>query len=174
MSVVVRQVERRDAAELAAVHVGAWLAAYRGLMPGAFLDAISVEAWQARWMERLSVDELPPVRVAVRDGAIVGFCLVATPSRDEDAGGDVAEVVALNVNPNAWRSGIGTILMRDALESFRRDGWQTASLWVADGNERAVSFYKRLGFEFDGATTTHEPSGARELRMRLRLTDAAE
>lgn len=90
MSVVVRGVERGDSAELAAVHAGAWSAAYRGLMPDALLDGISVEEWQVRWSETLSGEERPPVRVAVRDGSIVGFCLVATPSRDEDAGEDVA------------------------------------------------------------------------------------
>ena len=107
MSVVVRNVEPGDAAALAAVHAGAWLAAYRGLMPDAFLDGISVEEWQARWADRLGGAELPPVRVAVRDGAIVGFCLTATPSRDADTGDDFAEVVALNVHPGAWRSGVG-------------------------------------------------------------------
>lgn len=173
MSVVVRDIQREDAAELAAVHAGAWLAAYRGLMPDTFLDAINVEDWQARWTQTLSGDELPAVRIAVRDGAIAGFCLIATPSRDTDTGDDVAEVVALNVHPDAWRSGVGTALMKDALARFREDGWQIVSLWVADGNERAVRFYKRLGFEFDGARTTHEASGAREVRMRLSLTTDA-
>jgi ribosomal protein S18 acetylase RimI-like enzyme len=170
MSVVVRGVEPEDAAELAAVHVAAWQAAYRGLMSIEFLDGISVEQWQARWFESLNGDELPPVRVAVWDGAVVGFCLVATPSRDEDTGEDFAEIVALNVRPDAWRSGVGTALMQDALDRFRNDGWRMVSLWVADGNERAVRFYTRLGFAFDGASTTHEASGAREVRMRLLLT----
>lgn len=173
MSIAIRHVERGDAPELASVHVGAWLAAYRGLMPDAFLDEINLDDWQARWAERLGGPELPPVRVAVRDGTMVGFCLVATPSRDEDADDDFAEVVALNVRPDAWRSGVGTALMRDALDRFRSDGWRSVSLWVADGNERAVRFYERLGFEFDGATTTHEASGARELRMRMSLSDAS-
>ncbi len=173
MSISVRDVEREDATELTAVHVGAWLAAYRGLMSDAFLDGISIEQWQARWTERLSRDELPPVRVAVRGGAVVGFCTVATPSRDRDAGDDCAEIVALNVSPEAWRSGVGTTLMNDALDSFRRDGWRTASLWVVDGNERAQEFYKRLGFELDGASTAHAISGAREVRMRLSLAAAA-
>lgn len=170
----VRAVERGDAAELAALHVAAWLAAYRGLMSDAFLDGISVEQWQARWTERLSGDELPPVRVAVRDGALVGLCIVATPSRDDDAGEGVAEIVAMNVRPESWRSGVETVLMNDALDRFRRDGWRVASLWVVGGNDRAVKFYQRFGFEFDGASTTDEASGAREVRMRLPLTAADE
>ena len=169
MPLCIREVERNDAAQLAEVHVEAWLAAYRGLMSDDFLDRITVARRQQQWTENLSRNELPPVHVAVRDGAIVGFCLVATPSRDEDTGDDVAEVVALNVSPHAWRSGVGTALMNDALDSFRRDGSQAVSLWVADGNTRAQELYKRLGFEFDGASTAHQASGALEVRMRLPL-----
>ncbi len=100
----------------------------------------------------------------------MGLCIVATPSRDDDTGDDVAEIVAMNVSPEAWRSGVGTSLMTDALDRFRRDGWRVVSLWVVDGNDRAQKFYEQFGFEFDGARATHEPSGARELRMRLTLT----
>jgi ribosomal protein S18 acetylase RimI-like enzyme len=138
-------------------------------MSDAFLDDISIEKWAARWIERLSDDELPPVRVALRDGELAGFCLVATPSRDEDTGDQFAEVVALNVKPDAWGSGVGTALMTDALDRFRRDGWQAVSLWVVDGNNRAQSFYGRLGFQFDGARTHDEEDGATEARMRLPL-----
>ena len=170
MPISVRLVEPDDAPELAVVHARAWLAAYRGLMSDTFLDGINIERWQALWTEMLSGDEMPPVRVAVRDGSLVGFCIVATPSRDNDAGDGVAEIVAMNVSPEAWRSGAGTALMNDALDRFRCDGWRVASLWVVDGNDRAQKFYQRFGFELDGANTCHEASGAREVRMRLPLT----
>ena len=169
MAVTIRQVQRADAEALAEVHVSAWLAAYRGLMADAFLNEITMEKWAARWTENLSHDKLPPVRVAVRDGEVAGFCVVATPSRDRDTGEQCAEVVALNVKPDAWRSGVGTALMIDALDRFRRDGWQVVSLWVVDGNNRAQSFYRRLGFEFDGACIHDEEDGATEVRMRLLL-----
>lgn len=141
-------------------------------MAAAFLGSIDVEQRQARWSERLSDDAGVPVRVAVREGAIVGFCLVAAPSRDADAGEDVAEIAALNVSPDAWGCGVGTALVHDALASLKRDGWRTVSLWVVDGNDRARTFYERLGFRLDGASTTHEGSGARELRMTMALSDA--
>lgn len=173
MTVCIRQVERGDADSLAAVHVGATQAGYRGLMSDDYLNAFTIEKWVPWWREHLSGDEMPPIRVAVRDGAVVGFCTVATPSRDADTGGEVAEVEALNVSPDAWRSGIGTALMNDALDRFRSDGWQVASLWVADSSARAQGFYQRLGFEFDGASAMHEKSGARIVRMRLPLTVVA-
>jgi ribosomal protein S18 acetylase RimI-like enzyme len=173
MTVSIRDIEREDAAAIARIHVGAWLAAYRGLMSDEFLDGLRVERWEAGWKTNLSGDALPTVRVAVRDGVVVGFCSMVMPSRDEDTGDDVAEVAALNVSPDEWRSGVGRELMHDVLTRFRRNGFAVASLWVVDGNERAQQFYTRLGFAFDGTSKTDEPSGARELRMRLALTDGS-
>ncbi len=174
VATALRDVARDDAAELAAVHVAAWQAAYRGLMPDRFLNGITVERWEERWAARLAGESLPPVRVAVRAGAIVGFCTVSTPSRDVDVGDGVAELVALNVAPGAWRSGVGTALMTDALARFRRDGWRVATLWVVEGNARAQAFYRRHGFVGDGAAMTHAPSGATELRMRRSLAAVGE
>jgi ribosomal protein S18 acetylase RimI-like enzyme len=172
MTVSVREVERGDAHALAVVHVSAWLAGYRGVVSDEFLDGVTVEKWEARWVGWLSGCALPPVTVAVRNATVVGFCTMATPSRDQDTNGEVAEVVALNVSADAWRSGVGTALMQDVLDRFRRDSWRAVSLWVADGNERAQEFYKTLGFEFDGSSEMHEESGTRVVRMRLPLTDA--
>jgi ribosomal protein S18 acetylase RimI-like enzyme len=59
--------------------------------------------------------------------------------------------------------------MRDALAGLGQRGWQEVSLWVVEGNDRAISFYQRFGFSFDGARKSHEASGARERRMRLRI-----
>lgn len=170
MGLQIRDVGREDAAGLAAVHVAAWMAVYRGLISDSFLDGLHVQEWKARWSERLGEDELPPVRVAVRDNTIVGFARLAIPSRDQDADEGVAEVAAINVSPDAWRSGIGTALMQDALKRFRRENWRAATLWIVDGNQRAEAFYKRLGFTFDGAAQAHEAMGATLLRMRLDLT----
>lgn len=48
----------------------------------------------------------------------------------------------------SWRGiiGVGHALCEAAL------GSAPAYLWVLDGNERAIRFYERQGFRFDGAT----------------------
>jgi GNAT superfamily N-acetyltransferase len=173
MPTTIRDALLDDAGALAELHANAWLTAYRGLMSDEALDAISVKAWTTRWAERLRRDELTPVRVAVRGTRVVGFCVTATPSRDDDTEDDVAEIVALNVAPDAWRSGVGTALMVDALDRLRREGWRGVSLWILTGNARAESFYRRLGFEYDGAKATDDDDGAHELRMRLLLRSSA-
>jgi ribosomal protein S18 acetylase RimI-like enzyme len=169
VSVSLRAIERGDADQIAAVHLNAWLVGYRGIFADEYLDSITFEDAAATWAGWLSAEDLPPVTVALRDGVLVGFCRVATPSRDADADDRWAEVAVLNVSPDAWRSGVGTALMHDALERFQRDGWAVVTLWVAEENERAQAFYRRLGFELDGARAVHEGSGAPTVRMRLDL-----
>ncbi len=41
----------------------------------------------------------------------------------------------------------------------------SAHLWVLRGNDRAIAFYRKVGFDLDGAAK-HDPRlGAEELRM---------
>lgn len=94
------------------------------------------------------------------------------PSDDHDEDGTVAKVVALNVRPDCWRSGIGTALMGEALSAFRSSGWRSASLWVLEGNDSGRAFYDRLGFETDGAVDIFGESGAPVVRMCRLLSDA--
>ena len=43
-------------------------------------------------------------------------------------------------------------------------GVEPASLWVLRGNERAMRFYARHGFQPDGAVKFHEPTATAEDR----------
>jgi ribosomal protein S18 acetylase RimI-like enzyme len=73
-----------------------------------------------------------------RDGA-VGVLLATRLSRTN---GHVCQVSVL---PDRQSSGLGTALMRAALEGFRRRGLSTVSLSVTVGNAVAYRLYQRLG-----------------------------
>jgi GNAT superfamily N-acetyltransferase len=75
---------------------------------------------------------------AERDDELVGFCSIATPSRDDDAGEATCEVAAIYVAPSVWRVGIGYALLDAALGGkVRQDGWRVAILWVFAANASA-------------------------------------
>lgn len=166
MPLEVRPAIPDDAAAIAAVHVRAWQVAYRGLIPDEVLDGLSVEQRQEAWRQAMSGEDSPAVYVAVKDGAVVGFCAAAAPGRDVYAGGDVAEIGAIYVEPDLWRRGIGSALMDAAIDDLRAVGWRWVTLWVLAKNEQARGFYARYGLQPDGAETTHEDSGEREIRLR--------
>ena len=148
-----------DARAIAEVHVRTWLGAYRGLVPDDFLDGLSVDEREGRWTELLGA---PPegfvVLVAEEDGRVVGFCSVL---------GD--EVTALYVEPSEWGWGIGAALLEAGLDVLRESGFTRATLCVLVGNERALSFYGRFGFEEVGREI--DPTlGAPLVRLAAPLT----
>lgn len=108
--------------------------------------------------------------MAERNGVLMGFCALAMPSRDADAGERTAEIGALYVGPGFWRSGIGTALVEAVFDELREQDWRQAILWVLPENNRALSFYARFGFEVeDEIEKREERSGRAVIRLRARL-----
>jgi ribosomal protein S18 acetylase RimI-like enzyme len=158
MEIVVRRATPDDAASLAAVEVTSWRAAYRGLMPEAFLDGLSAEERAASWRENLlrhGPSGRKRLRVAVEEDGVIGFVRVGTVW-DAD---EVGLVYVLYVLPAYWGHGVGTALMRAALDDLRELGMREAVLWVLRDNQRARRFYDGLGWRPDGRTTTEDYGG---------------
>ena len=143
----VRAVTSADAEAVAVVHRASWLATYAHLVPA---DAIEErfrnhEARVARWIGILANED---AHVAERDGRVVGWAMAGS-ARAEDAPRD-RELQGIYLLDEAQGSGLGQGLLDAAI------GAAPAYLWVADGNPRAEAFYRRNGFERDGAAEAHE------------------
>ena len=150
--VEVRAARLEDAAGIAEAHVAAWKAAYPGIMPQAVLDRLEVSRATERWQSELAEPSPELTRlVALVDGRIAGFAVAGAP-RDE-VEDDRGELGAINLHPDFWSQGAGTVLFAAALASLRERGYRRGYLWVAEGNERAIAFYARHGWTLDGETT---------------------
>ena len=77
---------------------------------------------------------------------VVGFAVYG-PSRDEDLM-DAGEVIAIYVLSEYYDRKIGYRLMNEAISRLKE--YNTIFVWVLEKNERAIRFYQRYGFEFDG------------------------
>jgi GNAT superfamily N-acetyltransferase len=158
MKILVRQATPDDAALLAVVEVTSWQAAYRELMPPAFLEGLSREQKTADW--RANLLKHGPlgrkrVLVAVADAEVTGFVRVGAEREEREIG----LIYLLYVLPTYWGRGVGTVLMHAALEELRDLGLRESILWVLRDNLRARGFYERLGWCQDGRTTTEEYGG---------------
>lgn len=152
----IRPATAADAAGIARVHVRAWREAYAHLLSADFLEGISVDERSARWSRILGSDRPDRTfRVAEQREQIVGFA-VAGSSRDADAPREL-ELHAIYLLAAQHGSGLAQGLIDTTL------GERPASLWVAQDNPRAVSFYSRNGFKSDG-TSKDEPMGAESIR----------
>jgi ribosomal protein S18 acetylase RimI-like enzyme len=162
-----------DAAALAKVHVATWQQAYRGLLPDDFLDSLSLQASVDRWQQKLA-QSAREVWVACEAERIVGFVSFGA-SRDGDAApAGTGEVYSLYVHPTAWRRGIGSALMEQALHNLRALGYVEATLWVLRANQQARAFYEARGFAVDGAAKVDVNAvgiAYDDVRYRLYLID---
>jgi L-amino acid N-acyltransferase YncA len=169
---VVRPATPGDAVAIATAHVRSWQTAYRGIVPAAVLDSLSIDRRASWWRGELAA-MAPPTAcwVVERSGRVVGFASVGTARGDSAAPG-VGELFAIYLEPEAWSLGLGRALMDQAVVGLRDGGFRAAILWVLADNARGRQFYERAGWQPDGATMTWETSGATlpEVRYRIELT----
>ena len=147
-----------DADEVARVHVRVWQEAYAGLMPASYLDGLDPVAFAASWRERLATPR-PDVEnwLARDDRGVVGIT-TSGPARDQDAPTPL-QLYAINVLARGYGTGVGSALMETAI------GDRAAYLWVVEGNDRAVAFYRKHGFSDDGVREHLPETGTPEARM---------
>ncbi|GAB2885079.1 hypothetical protein GCM10027074_62060 [Streptomyces deserti] len=157
---VIRTALPVEAPAVAALHTRARSTYYPDGLPDDGTD------WPARWREAI---ERPDGQVlcAVRDARLVGIASFRVP---DGSPADTVELFQFHVDPDHWRSGVGTALHTACLEQWRADGRRTAVLEVHAGNRRAQAFYARQGWRAD---PEHPPSGG-EHHLRLRLAVAGE
>jgi ribosomal protein S18 acetylase RimI-like enzyme len=149
VTVIIREPLPGDADELAAVHVNGWRDTYAHLLPERFYDEAAyrrrVDMWTRIIGER---NPASTVRVAETDGIIVGFGM-AGPALGEDAVRDL-ELYSIYVATAHHGGGAAQALLDAVL------GAAPAQLWVVADNARAQAFYRRNGFQPDGATKIEE------------------
>lgn len=146
MTFSLRVPEPRDAAAVAELHVATWRETYTHLLPADFFGDEFVQGRRSMWIRILeSPREEWRIRICERDGRVIGFA-------SSGPGIDVAGVAPvrdrqlymLYVAAAEHGGGAGQALLEAVL------GEDPAVLWVAKENPRAIAFYRRNGFEFDG------------------------
>lgn len=145
---ILRPAEPEDAMPVARVHVRAWQAAYRGLMPDDYLAGLRAEDRAQRYDFASRDSAHPRTVVATEADTVLGFATIA-PARDEGVAGQ-GELCALYVEPDCWGRGIGRALASAARGDLYRAGFTQAVLWVVAGNARAQQFYRADGWVADG------------------------
>ena len=147
MTFTVTHPRAEDADAIADLHVSTWREAYGVLLGEDFFTEQHLQMRREMWQRILgNPREGLSVRVATIDGEIVGFALAGPGVAAE---GNYAprerQLYAIYVAAAHYGTGIGQALLDEIL------GTEPAMLWVAKQNARAIAFYRRNGFEFDGA-----------------------
>ena len=163
MSAALRTGEDFDLLAVGALHWRSRDAAYAGVLSPETLARVSADSLGAWWTERWKWErETHRLTVAEADGATVGFTYVG-PSETPGC----AELYAIHVEPGLVGTGVGRLLMANALDQLAEIGGDRAVLWVLTANEQARRFYDRGGWRPDGGTRVEAVNGEPVPQLRL-------
>src|SRR5581483_9664983 len=98
-----------------------------------------------------------------RDGDALGMLAVIVGDGDPAVG----QLVAMWVDPAARGQGVADALVEATVRCARDRGCSEIRLHVAEGNERAERFYRRIGFSRTGVTFPHDSRALVEVEMAL-------
>lgn len=65
------------------------------------------------------------------------------------------ELYAIYVAEGVAGTGVGRDLLLRSTTALGEEGFERATLWVLETNQRARRFYEREGWAWDGTTSTH-------------------
>ena len=183
-ALTIRPATPNDAQAVARIRVQGWRFAYQGLISQDYLDSLNVAEDTERMRGYLSQlpQNSPPSRsasvqgssdgekqsfmLAARGDAVLGFCRFSAAPNNADrveravpGGAMVGRLHSLYIDPDSLGQSIGHTLMNHALSTFAAWGCERATLWVLEGNSRAISFYERQGWRRTGTTKVDQSFG---------------
>lgn len=141
------------------VHWKSWQETYPGIVDQIYLDELTLEQCETiayHWTDNI---------IVAKDGArVVGFAGYGKYRNDELQ--NTGEVFAIYVLTEYHGQGVGYQLMQEALKQLVP--YSQIAVWVLKDNKKAISFYKKCGYHFDGREETiHLGSPVLEVRMIL-------
>ncbi|TDW15547.1 GNAT family N-acetyltransferase [Kribbella kalugense] len=151
----------------AEARVASWRAAFTGLVPQDFLDAMDPAAIAASWSDSITAGR-SRLYVAVLGDQVVGYAGLG-PERDPAAPPGTGELYALFIHPSYWGTGAGRALTDAACADLRENGCVNVWLWVLEANTRARRFYTTYGFTDTGDRTHSSLNNLLEIRLAARL-----
>ena len=141
MTVIIKSMETPEEIEgKSFVHWQTWREAYDDLLPAEFQETMTLE--RCRFFSK----KYPENTLIAIDGLkVIGFISYGN-FRDETI--QAGEIIALYVLKDYYGKGIAQKLVKAALTAL--DHFSEIFLWVLKDNKRAIAFYQKMGFTFDG------------------------
>ena len=145
VALAIRPARPNDVSKLSAFFVQAWKEAGPGALgfTGATDEAISEIASEEFLKKRLATPTIQ-MMVAEEGRRIVGFSSVRRVEARE------AELSGIVVLESSTGKGVGSRLLRKALDAARKRGFNSVRVKTEVTNERAISFYRKAGFTESG------------------------
>lgn len=162
----IRKATVADVKDISRIYAHSWKAAYAGLVPRNFLDAIDDDRWVEKFSRDIGDGTLEALMVC--DGDTPAGCAAFGAARDEKMPG-WGEIVSVYLHPDYFGKGYGEALLKVTVEALRQQGYERIYLWVLRENARARRFYEKHGFAGNGETCTLDIMGEELVDVRYVL-----
>lgn len=144
MEPIVRTASEQDAPDIARIGSSSMRAQYRGLVDPVAVEAAIAQSYSLdaliNCVQRCSRSQTAHFLVAELDGTVAGYLHF-------DDFGPEPELHRIYVDPTVRRSGVGALLLTEL--HARLPTQLHYMLLVLEGNDRAITFYQRHGFDID-------------------------
>ena len=141
MAITIKSMETPEEIEgKSRVHWQAWREAYDEILPAEFQEQMTLDKCRF-YSQKYPENTL----IALNDAKVVGF---VSYGDFRDSATIAGEIIALYVLKDYYDTGVGRQLMQAAFAAL--NGYQEIILWVLEDNKRAIAFYEKMGFVFDG------------------------
>ena len=132
MNLKIRKHRKGDAGGIARVHAESWCAAYRGIVPDSFLDALTQERMERFAEERLKSEHVTGLVATAKGKGVLGFIAGGIErSRDEKY---LGEIYGVYVDPEYQNQGIGSRLVGALVEELQDSDIYSLMVWVLQEN----------------------------------------
>ena len=141
MKIIIKTMETPEEIEgKSLVHWQTWREAYDNLLPAEYQETMTLERC------RFFSQKYPENTLIAMDGKkVIGFISYGNFCDEAIQAG---EIIALYVLKDYYGKGVSKQLMHAAFVAL--DQFSEIYLWVLKDNKRAIAFYQKMGFTFDG------------------------
>lgn len=149
MSILIRKATKDDIPDLARIHLASKKVAYHGIVDQNFLNQKTEQEYHDKWTNWLSEEGMNVSLVSTEDQSVgfisYGRMQTPPPGTSKIRPQFTAEIFAIHIHPEVWRSGMGKETFQYAASELLHDKHHALCLWVLAKNERAIKFYDYLG-----------------------------
>ncbi len=139
---MIRKGKKEDAQKIARIKIDNWRKTYANIFPDELLAKLQLNNEIKKYLDNLKNRN---VIIYEKDEEPIAYCYYGNQKRSKlnEYGG---EIFALYVKNECQERGVGTKLLQDAIRELSKEN-KKILLWCAKQNARAISFYKKNGFE---------------------------
>jgi ribosomal protein S18 acetylase RimI-like enzyme len=157
MAVTVRNFEEKDAPRIAEIMYESFKSVFKERWGSENKD--NGDCWKEH-VKKSNPEKIQVVFVAEDEGKVIGFLHVSA-----DVKWGLGILHCIGVDPNCFARGVGKAMAAEAERLWQEKRMRKVYTCTSHINQRALAFYKSLGFEEEGLLKSHFFEGIDEIQL---------